>query len=199
MSKAKITYEEMISKLQAQTYSAPDIWETIETDLDLSDQVTQLKTHKAPEDLWDKIDAELDEVPEVNETGQKKFIISPRLILLAGIVTLVGLMIWMTPKGNDEEISYSSEIIESVSVIKTLERSVDNELIEAINFIDHNDFLYTAKDKLDYEKEMAKLEEAEKEIRSMQEQYGVDKNSQKMLAKIEREKAELIKSMIKGA
>ena len=46
---------------------------------------------------------------------------------------------------------------------------------------------------------MAKLEEAEKEIKMMQEQYGVDKNSQKMLAMIEREKAELIKSMIKGA
>ena len=46
---------------------------------------------------------------------------------------------------------------------------------------------------------MAQLEEAEQEIKNMQEQYGADKNSRKMLAKIEREKAELIKSMIKGA
>ena len=199
MSKAKMTYKEMISKLQAQTYSAPDRWEGIEADLDLSDQVSQLKTHQAPENLWDKIDAELDVIPEVTDVAPEKFRINPRIYLLAGIVALVGLIIWMTQKDNELEISYSSEVVESVSVSKPIEGPVNNELLEAINFIDDNDFLYTAKDKLDYEKQMAKLEEAEKEIRLMQDQYGADKNSQKMLAKIEREKAELIKSMIKGA
>ena len=198
MSKAKITYEEMISKLQAQTYSAPDRWEGIETDLDLNDQVSQLKTHKAPEDIWGKIDAELDAIPEIAKGAPEKFRINPRIYLLAGIVAVVGLTIWMTPKENNVEISYSSEVVESETVLKPLEGPVNKELLEAINFIDQNDFLYTAKDKLDYEKQMAKLEEAGKEIRSMQEQYGADKNSQKMLAKIEREKAELIKSMIKG-
>ncbi|MFT4533317.1 MAG: hypothetical protein ACJA1A_000770 [Saprospiraceae bacterium] len=199
MSKAKMTYEEMISKLQAQTYSAPDRWEGIEADLELNDQVSQLKTHKAPTDLWDKIGAELDTIPVAIEVIPEKFRIHPRIYLLAVIVALVGLIIWMTPKKNDLEISYSSEVVESVSASKPIEGPVNNEFLEAINFIDHNDFLYTAKDKLDYEKQMAKLEEAEKEIRLMQEQYGADKNSQKMLAKIEREKAELIKSMIKGA
>tara|TARA_R110000737_G_scaffold314153_3_gene323835 strand:- start:65 stop:631 length:567 start_codon:yes stop_codon:yes gene_type:complete len=184
MSKAKMTYEEMISKLHAQTYSAPDRWEEIEAELKLNDQVSQLKTHKAPTDLWDKIDAELDTIPEAIP---EKFRINPRIYLLAGIVAVVGLIIWMTPKKNDLEISYSSEVVESVSASKPIEGPVNNEFLEAINFIDHNEFLYSAKDKLDYEKHMAKLEEAEKEIRLMQEQYGADKNSQKMLAKIERE------------
>ena len=199
MSKAKMTYEEMISKLQAQTYSAPDRWEALETDLDLNDQVSQLKMHKAPEDIWGRIDAELDVIPELVEVTPEKFKINPRIYLLAGIVALIGSLIWMTPKESELEISYSSEVVESETVVKPIEGPVNKELLEAINFIDQNDFLYTAKDKLDYEKQMAKLEEAEKEIRSMQEQYGADKNSQKMLAKIEREKAELIKSMIKGA
>jgi hypothetical protein len=193
-----MTYEEMISKLQAHIHSAPDLWDSIVTDLDLNDQISSLKTHKAPEDIWDKIDAELDIVPEVVEVAPEKFRINPRIYLLAGIVAIVGLIVWLNPKGEKVAISYSSEVVENETVIKLIEGPINEEFLEAINFINQNDFLYTAKDKLDYEKQMAKLEEAAAEIQYMQEQYGADKNSQKMLAKIEREKAELIKSMIKG-
>ncbi len=199
MSKAKMTYEEMISKLQAQTYIAPDAWDAIETDLDLNDQVSQLKTHKAPEDLWDKIDAELDEKPNIRVEVSEKFRVNPRTYVLVGLLILVSALIFVLSRNNDTEISYSSEVIKTEISTKSIEGPLNNELIQAISFINENDFLYTAKDKLDYEKQMKKLEAAEKDIRQMQEQYGVDKNSQKMLAKIEREKAELIKSMIKGA
>ena len=199
MSKAKMTYEEMISKLQAQTYLAPNTWETIEKDLDLNDQVSQLKMHKAPEDLWDKIDSELDHIPDVIVEASDKRSVNPRTYVLVGLLVLVSTLIFMLLKNNDAGISYSSEVIETEIATKSIEGPLNNELVQAISFINENDFLYTAKDKLDYEKQMKKLEEAERDIRQMQEQYGVDKNSQKMLAKIEREKAELIKSMIKGA
>lgn len=197
MSKAKMTYEEMISKLQAQTYSAPDSWEAIAMNLDLNDHVSQLKLHRAPEDLWGKIDAELELTPEVAKEVPRK--INSKAYLIAASIVLVAAVFWTKSSDVVYDISYSSEVIETTIITTSTAGPLNPEFLEAINFIDQNDFLYSAKDKLDYEKQMTKLEDAEKEVRQMQEQYGVDKSSQKMLAKIEREKSELIKSMIKGA
>ena len=200
MSNKKMTYKEMISMLQAHTYNAPNQWNAIEADLDLGGQISQLKTHSAPEDLWSKIDAELDATPEAPQSIPRTMGINPSVYLLLGAAAIIGYFLWNTSKKNKLDVSYSSEVMESIASINTpVEGPVNTTLLEAVNFIDQNDFLYTAKDKLDYKKQMAQLEEAEQEIKNMQEQYGADKNSRKMLAKIEREKAELIKSMIKGA
>jgi len=201
MSKQKITYEEMISKLQSRTYEAPNSWSFIESDLDLNQKVAELKTYSAPDDLWDKIDAELEppileaKVLDVKSNSSKRL-----YYLAAASLVFIIASVWMIPNQQEANVSYTSEV-EGTNSTKQMAMvtNPENDLSEAYDFIKENEFLYTAKDKIDYEKQLEELQEAKKNIQYMQEQYGVDKNTQKMQAKVERQIAELLKSMIKAA
>ena len=200
MSKLKMTYEEMISRLQANTYQAPDQWMRIEDELKINDKLQELKTYVAPDDLWDKIDSELGEEPKVEETKLEEPKRKPykRFFFLA-MTLILALTIGYFQSNEDKntEVSYSSDVI--VETSNEVESTEVVDLTAAFDFIDKNDFLFTAEDKIDYEKQLQQLDEAIAEVKAMQGMYGIDKRTQKMLAKIEREKAELIKSMIKGA
>jgi len=187
-----MTYQEMISKLKNKTYSAPDSWMKIEADLEFNKSITELKPYKAPDNIWDKIDAELErEAPKVSSRRSG-------LLMLGVLVLTVSILLWHMRTNEKNEITYTSEI-ETTKEVQNLEEDQDVSLLNAFEFINQNKFLYSAKDKIDYEVQLADLEKAKEEILRMQEQYGVDRNSKKMLAKIEREIAELIKTMIKGA
>jgi len=201
MSKQKITYEEMISKLQSRTYEAPNSWSFIESDLDLNQKVAELKTYSAPDDLWDKIDAELEppileaKVLDVKSNSSKRL-----YYLAAASLVFIIASVWMIPNQQEANVSYTSEVeVTNSTKQMAMVTNPENDLSEAYDFIKENEFLYTAKDKIDYEKQLEELQEAKKNIQYMQEQYGVDKNTQKMQAKVERQIAELLKSMIKAA
>ena len=63
-------------------------------------------------------------------------------------------------------------MLETEIATKSIEGPLNNELIQAIYFINENDFLYTAKDKLDYEKRREK-----KYIFQLQHKLGLTKKS----------------------
>jgi len=194
MSKPKITYDELISALRHNIYKAPDRWMRIEDELKIYDELQNLKTYTAPDNLWDKIEDELEGSHPIRVARNRSYFKLGLLALVSSVLLLIGYYKSITD--DSTAVSYSSDIV--VETNKNQESATQSDLEEAYKFIDNNEFLFTTRDKLDYEKQLKKLDEAIAEIIAMQEMYGADKRTKKMLAKIEREKAELIKSMIKG-
>jgi len=201
MREQKFTYEEMISKVKGKTYTAPDRWMRIEDELKINESLQYLGTYTAPDSIWDNIDSELDQIQESDQTQTDKpsssSIKRKYLIRLIVLVCLMSIAYLGYDRTEDTAVTYTSDVIETVQTSAVNANTVD--LTEAFDFIGNNDFLYTAEEKIDYEKQLQQLDEAISEVEAMQEMYGADIRTKKMLAKIEREKAELIKKMIKGA
>lgn len=195
MKREKITYQEMILKLKNHTHTAPNNWDSMASDLEIASQVSSLNTYSPPTDLWDKIEETL---PQEVETKTIKPSMYKRIIPLAAASILILCIPYLLDLSEDNNVSYSSSVEVGAREVSTGDEGV-YDLNQAYDYIDQNEFMYSADKRAAYEKELQQLEEDKNEILAMQKQYGADKNSQKIIAKIERKKASLIKSMIIGA
>lgn len=184
----------MLSALREHTKTAPNRWEDLSDELDLQDQVKDLSDHKAPEGLWGKIEASLPAEEEVKPSTK-----SWRWLYIGILLVIIASAVYLTTSGpNDSTISYQSEVIASLDTpadVPSDQSTVD----EAINYIEANGFLYEESQRDHYQDQLTELEEAAASLRQMQQQYGSDIQSTKMLAQIERDKAALIKKMITRA
>jgi hypothetical protein len=187
----KKTYQEMILLLRESEHKAPDMWDAIEEDLSFNEQVSGLKNYKVKKDLWSGIEAALDEGPATKIPSRSKKILTIMIVLL---VLSAGLIYTILKKHAAETVEYSSEIIYAENMV--LENTEDEVFEEANSFIKEYGFLFENSKLQEYNSQLADIDNAIKEIKAMQEQYGVDENSIKLLSKMEREKADLIKSMI---
>lgn len=192
MKPQKITYDQMIEMLKKKVHQAPDTWYDIVEDLSLADNVSQLDTHSAPDDLWSKIESDLDEVLPQSENH--------KYVKIAGLLSSALLIIFLAynylyspEKGN--AFVYSSEVEIINDKLPAIESNI--EAYDAgLDFIQENELAFTKENFTSYKAQLENLNGAIDKIKTMQEQYGEDASSIKMLSKLEREKAELIKSMI---
>jgi len=195
MKSNKVTYNEMIDLLKNKVHVAPNRWEQIEEDISFNERVSNLKQHTAPEGLWDKIESELDvELPVKKPQSFLKIIIGFLAIMILTYTTSQ----FFTSENTSQSFVYKSEI-----------EIIDNELPEVetntptyesgVEFINTNEEAFSEENFSSYQKELDELESAVQKIKMMQGEYGEDASSLKMLSRLEREKAELIKNMINRA
>jgi len=190
----KKTYNEILKMLKDQQHQAPDQWDQIAEELSFANVISELKTHSPEKDLWTGIAEELDKEKPVIKTKTRRLYTLMKYAAVFALVGSIGLFIQQNlSKGG---VVYSSEI--ELLETPTLE-SDDDSFNEARGFIADNSFLFTEEKMTEFTSQLEELEAAVEEIKLMQEQYGIDDESIKLLSKMEREKAELLKSMINEA
>jgi len=182
--------------LKDHEYAAPDCWGAISNDLTLSDQVGKLKSFKVKKDLWSGIEDALDtqELVEVSKrkvNSFKKY--WPFAILL--LVGAISISIFLLRNSQTQHFVYTSEVEITNTTYDTPTADIGNYQI-AQKFIDSNKFMFSENSLIEFNEELLKLDKAIEDIKSVQEQYGLDDSMIKLLSKMEREKATLIKSMI---
>lgn len=195
MKQNKITYQAAILMLKNKVHQAPNKWEQLEDELTLNDNLSNLKKHKAPDDIWSRIETELEvEMPQKVSPLYGKF--ATGLIVIIILTYLTGQF-------------FGSENVESNFVYKSEVEVINSELPEiesnsiayknGIHFIELNQGIFSEENYSAYQKELKDLDMAITKIKMMQEEYGQDASSLKMLSKLERQKADLIKSIISRA
>lgn len=193
--KDKITYQQLIESLRNHTYEAPDAWHKIEDQLSLDRALTKLKTHRVESDLWTNISDALETDQQLSR--QKKltktyWIVSGIVIMIVSIV--IGVW-WSATSNTASAYTYSSEI-EYEQISYGFDEKMNVLEQKGNRFIDENDFLFESDIILEYKKEIEKIDKAIERVKIASEQYGTDVSMAKVLAKLEREKASLIKKMI---
>ena len=190
----KYSYEEIVELLRNSTHSAPQVWSNIEAELELNGRLNELPQYKAPEGLWDSIEAELPEStpsrPVVSRKGNNlKLLVIGFLI---GALSLVSVQYLM--KDNTQKYQYKSEIEMASLVSNKIE--MDDKVNEVLNYIEENSFLFDKEQLIEFNTQLEEINRALEQLIEMQEKYGHDASSNKMMAKIERDRATLLKSMI---
>ncbi len=189
----KKTFKDLIEMLQEQQHVAPAGWDEIAEELDFADNFSDLKTYKVEKDLWSGIEEALVEEPIV---AKPKFKIHHLVLRYAAIgLLLIGLTFVLLPKEREESFAYRSEVEYGSTRISETE-SDDASFDNGKDFISENSFLYSESKLKEYQVQLEDLEMAIADVAQMQEQYGTDTDGLKLLAKMERQKATLIKSMI---
>jgi len=192
----KISYAQMIELLQKQVHQAPDTWQHIEEEVSFNQGLSNLKKYKAPDNIWDKIENDLDN-QEKSKASQHNYLRTGSAIII--IVSLLFLMTnYIKTKNKVNAFVYSSQIEINENNIPEIE--TDNQAFSSgIDFINTNESNFSKESFNSYKEQLLELESAIEKLNLMQEQYGEDSSSIKMLSKLEREKADLIKSMINRA
>ena len=192
----KITYQEMLNKLRDVEYQAPNQWEAISDELMLSDRVARLRNYKVKKDLWTGIEEALEE-DKLVETNGKKIQTVRRFwpIVALIVVSLIYSAVYFYNSATAQKFVYNSEI-EYVDKVESQPEADVKTFQKATDFIEDNSFLFSEKSLAQYQKELELLDKAIEEIKSAQSLYGSDDSMIKHLSRMEREKANLIKSMI---
>lgn len=193
MTPKKKTYDEMVGMLQEHQHVAPEGWDKIVEELDFTRHVSRLQPHQVEKDLWTGIEEAL-----TTEAAHKKPNQQFRLVLLriaAVGLLLLGVGFWLMQNQKSDFYAYHSEVEygQELTVDKELQ---DATFAKGIDYLSENSFLFSEEKLTEYQIQLRDLETAITEIQLMQEQYGVDAAGIKLLAKMERQKATLIKSMI---
>ena len=196
MKKAnKMTYAELLNLLQSKTYSAPDNWDAIVDELELSEKLEHLQQFKAPEGLWSGIEKELQENPQ-QESGMKKKL-NGLAILVIGILIgmlLLGSIQLFLKKESSQKFQYKSEVeLASLNENKT---ELDDNVSEILEYIENNSFLFDPQQLSEFNEQLEEINQALEQLIIMQQKYGLDQSSTKLMVKIERERTNLLKSMI---
>lgn len=189
----KKTYQEVIQMLQEHQYTAPQAWEEIEEELDFAQNFSKLPTHKVEKDLWAGIEEALVEKPLAK---QSKLSVYHLVLRYAAVgLFLLGLTFLLLPTQPEDTFAYRSEVEYSTDNSLAVETD-DPSFDDGKDFIEENSFLYAENKFEEYQTQLKNLEVAIADITQMQEQYGTDADGLKLLARMERQKATLIKSMI---
>lgn len=193
MKKKKITYEQMLDLLKTKQYTAPDNWEQLEGSLTIQDGLSQLPTYKAPDNLWEGIEAGLDNSAPVQQPRN----LNGLYIFLASILFLISTVILVKHFSSDDQTSlfqYKSEV--EMASLQENKMMLDDNIEEVLQYIEYNSFMFS-QDQLDeFNTQLTDINTALTKLLEMQETYGSDESSTKLMAKMERDKANLLRSMI---
>jgi hypothetical protein len=198
MKNKKYTYDEILSLLRENSHTAPDGWNELELNLDINTQVNNLPTYKAP-DLWSNIESELDETTlnkeeSVNDNKHLLYLKIASIIILLMAITIAYLL---TQNMSDREVQYRSEI-ETATLIND-EVDIDTDLENIMLYIESNASAYTKEELMEFQNQLAEIMDSIEDIIELQNTYGGDESSMKLLASMEREKSDLLKSFIEKA
>lgn len=195
MDKSKYTYAEMIEQLRNKTYVAPDIWDNIEQELDLGDKLQELPELTAPEGLWEGIEEQLEEAPiEVGtKSGKLRWVAILALGIVIGMILLGSIQLLMQNE-SDQQFQYKSEVEMASLQDNTID--LDANIEDVLEYIEMNSFLFDEEQLEEFNTQLEEINQALEQLLEMQENYGSDPSSNKLMEKIEREKANLLKSMI---
>lgn len=196
MGKEKITYEQMILLLQREQHRAPVSWDQIEGSLNLDQGIAKLPTYKAPDNLWAGIEEGLEKTRP--QKTYKSY--NGLFILLASILFFISTIIaviFLVDRDTKDGYDYKSEIeIASLHENKVM---LDENIDEVLNYIENNSFMFSTDQLEEFNTQLAEINEALAKLMEMQENYGTDESSNKMMARMERDKANLLKSMISNS
>ena len=193
MKKSNYTYSEIIDLLQAHTHSAPDRWSEIEDSLDLQNSLDQLPTYKAP-DLWDNIESALDEPTPAPPKGNRHLLfLKIASFIIVALLAIIAYLLSGSESSNDG-YQYKSEMVMASLVADKVE--IDNDLDHVLAFIENNGAAFSAKELEEFQNQLLEINTAIERIIELQNTYGKDASSVKLLARMERDKSELLKSII---
>ncbi len=196
MGRHKITYDEMISLLQSKHYTAPDSWSAIEESLIIDQGISQLPEYKAPDNLWEGIEAGLDDTATVRQPKN----LNGLYILLASILFLISTVILVKSFSNEDQTSifqYKSEV--EMASLQENKMMLDDNIDEVLQYIEYNSFMFSQEQLDEFNKQLTDINIALSKLIEMQETYGTDESSTKLMAKMERDKANLLRSMISNS
>lgn len=162
--------------------------------LDLSNKLDELPQHKAP-DIWSNIEAELDKTAVAPEKSNMHL----TYLKIAGVIILLlsaALVYLLTKEGStsDQGYQYRSEMAMASTITETVE--IDNDLDNLLAFIENNGSAFTADELEDFQEQLLEINTAIERILELQSTYGKDESSIKLLAQMERDKSDLLKSII---
>jgi len=186
-------YEEMIDRLKRHQHTAPDVWQGIEDDLDLQAGLSELPSHAAPDGLWDGIESALptQPVPPRDVMKLRRYLALAGLTILLLSAVIVKLLS-TEPQG--PVLEYRSEIAEQSSPLAPIQ--IDRNLEELMAIIEANKNYLDEASLRNYKEQLSDIQAAIDQIMEMQDNYGTDEESIKLLARMERGKADLIKNMM---
>jgi len=188
----KISYDQMLDLLRDQEYTAPVSWGRIESSLELSENIGELPTYKAPDNLWEGIEAGLDQEQSIKAKNYNGV-----YILLASILFFISTIIavnFLSKDNSDTTYQYKSEI--EMASLHENKVMLDDNIDEVLMYIENNSFMFSDEQLEEFNAQLAEINAALTKLMEMQEQYGMDESSTKMMARMERDKADLLKSMI---
>ena len=191
----KYTYDELINMVKESSYTAPDVWSEIAGELDLSQELTQLPQYNAPDHIWDNIAAEIEVEPPtpITDAGSK----SKWALLVTGIVIgILALTLFQYIFSGDhkDKFEYKSEI--EMASLYDNKVEVEENISDVLEYIEHNSFLFDEEQLEEFNTQLEDINEALKQLIELQEKYGLDESSHKLMARMERDRATLLKSMI---
>lgn len=191
----KLTYKELLTLLRNKTYAAPDNWDSIVEELELSERLEDLPQFKAPDGLWSGIEKELPEKTKQESRKGRSFNGLPILAvgILIGMLLLGSIQLFLK-KENSQEFRYKSEV-ELASLLEN-KTELDENVNEVLEYIENNSFLFDAQQLAEFNEQLEEINQALEQLIIMQEKYGLDQSSNKLMVKIERERTNLLKSMI---
>lgn len=197
MGKQKITYDEIIGLLKSNQYKAPVSWEAIESSLIIDQGISELPAYKAPDNLWEGIEKGLDTNPSKPVKALRNY--NGIYILLASIFFFISTVIavkFLSSPSNDG-YQYRSEV--ELASLQENKVMLDDNVDEVLMYIEHNSFMFTDEQLEEFNAQLAEINDALTKLMEMQEKYGLDESSNKMMARMERDKANLLKSMIRNS
>ena len=193
MGKQKVTYDEMIAMLKSKQYTAPDRWSAIEENLILNHSISQLPEYKAPDNLWEGIEAGLEGTAQ--ESQPKSY--NGLYIFLASVLFLISTVILVKHFSNEQPTSlfqYKSEV--EMASLQENKMLLDDNIDEVLQYIEYNSFMFSQEQLDEFNRQLTDINAALTKLMEMQETYGSDESSTKLMAKMERDKANLLRSMI---
>ena len=191
----KYTYDELIDMVKESSYTAPDVWSEMAGELDLSQELTQLPQYKAPDHIWDNIAAEIEVGPQKisNDSGNKTNWLMLVVGIVIGVLALALIQYCLTTDHKDK-FEYKSEI--EMASLYDNKVEVEENTSDVLEYIEHNSFLFDEEQLEEFNTELEEINEALKQLMELQEKYGLDESSHKLMARMERDRATLLKSMI---
>lgn len=198
MAKDKLTYQEMIDLLKSKQHQAPVSWDQIESGLRLEQSIAELPNHKAPDNLWAGIEEGLDQ-PESSISPSRP---APKTsnglyMLLSAILFLISTVIavnFLSKENQESEYEYKSEI--EMASLHENKVMLDDNIDEVLQYIENNSFMFSDEQLDEFNAQLTAINAALEKLMDIQEKYGSDEASSKMMARMERDKADLLKSMI---
>ena len=198
MAKDKLTYQEMIDLLKSKQHQAPVSWGQIESSLRLEQSIAELPNHKAPDNLWAGIEEGLDQ-PEssISPSRQAPKTSNGLYMLLSAILFLISTVIavnFLSKENQESEYEYKSEI--EMASLHENKVMLDDNIDEVLQYIENNSFMFSDEQLDEFNAQLTAINAALEKLMDIQAKYGSDEASSKMMARMERDKADLLKSMI---
>lgn len=199
----KYTYAELLDMVKSTTYAAPEVWNDIVVELDLNEKISQLPEYKAPSNIWDNIEEALDEDSAVTESPTKKIkkkgSSKSWALLLAGvflgmILLLIAQRMMNGDIKNSNSFTYNSEV--ELAELENTRIEIDDNIDEALRYIEDNSFMFDDDQLKEFNEQLNEINKALNQLIELQEKYGLDESSNKLMARMERNRATLLKEMI---